>query len=172
MLNDKMQKALNDQINAEFWSAYLYLSMSAWFANKNLPGFANWMYVQFQEEQTHAIKLFRYVHSRGGAVTLQPIDKVAVSWKSPSDVFKNTLEHEQKVTAMINHLMDIAIELKDHATQSFLLWFVDEQVEEETNANDILQTLLAIEGTPGALRMYDKEFESRVFVDATGASGE
>lgn len=167
MINEKMQNELNDQINAEFWSAYLYLSMSSWFSDQNLPGFANWMYVQFQEEQSHAMKLFRYIQDRGGSVTLKPIDKVPTSWKSPSAAFEDTFRHEQEVTALINKLMDTAVELKDYATQSFLRWFIDEQVEEETTANDILQTLVAIETLPGALRVYDKEFETRTFVDQT-----
>jgi ferritin len=170
MLNEKMQKELNEQVNAEFWSAYLYLSMSAWFTQQNLPGFANWMYIQFQEEQTHAAKIFRYIQNRGGVITLKPIKAVPAAWKTPSAAFQDTLKHEQTVTSYINQLMDTSIELKDYATQSFLKWFVDEQVEEETTANDILQTLLSVEKIPGALRMYDKEFESRVFVDSTTVS--
>ena len=163
MLNDRIQKELNKQINAEFWSAYLYLSMSAWFAGKNLPGLSHWMYVQFQEEQDHAMKLFRYVYDRGGNVILAPIAEVPSSWQSPSEVFLHTLQHEQKVTASFNALMDTAVELKDYATQSFLNWFITEQVEEEATASEILQTLSDIESKPGILRMIDKEFKSRVY---------
>ena len=162
MITDKMQNELNGQINAEFWSAYLYLSMSAWFSAQNLPGFANWMYAQFQEEQSHALKLLNYIHERGGTVTLQPIREVPTAWESPSEAFRHTLRHEQEVTALFNHLMDVAVELKDYATQNFLNWFIDEQVEEEATANDILLTLLDIEKKPGALRMVDKEFKTRV----------
>ncbi|MDD4847938.1 MAG: ferritin [Bacteroidales bacterium] len=168
MLDKKIEKAYNDQINAEFWSAYLYLSMSAWFQKENMPGFANWMYVQYQEENTHAQKFFRYVNERGGTVVLQPIAKVQTSWKSATDAFKDTLEHERKVTAMINNLVDIAKEVKDHASVSFLNWYVDEQVEEEANAESLLQTLEKIEKkAPGAMYMLDKELQARTFVDAT-----
>jgi len=167
MIAQKMQKEINDQINAEFWSAYLYLSMSAWFTEKNLPGLANWMYVQYQEEISHGMKMFRYIHERGGEVKLLPIAKVPTSWKSPSAAFSEAYKHEQKVTSLINKLMDTAIELKDYATINFLNWYVDEQVEEEANASDIYTTLSEIEKLPGALRMYDKEFASRKFKDET-----
>jgi ferritin len=167
MVNEKMQKELNAQINDEFWSAYLYLSMSAWFTEHNLPGFANWMYVQFQEEQTHAMKFLRYVHSRGGSVALKPIKEVPTSWKSPADVFDSTLKQEQIVTSKINHLMEVAVELKDYATQNLLTWYIDEQIEEEANAGDILAVLKAIENNPRDLIMYDKELSGRTFVNET-----
>lgn len=167
MINERMQNEINDQINAEFWSAYLYLSMSAWFTQQNLPGFANWMYVQYQEEQTHAIKMYRFILSRGGEVNLKPIDKVDTKWNSPAHAFEETLKHERIVTSLINKLMDTATELKDYATQSFLKWYIDEQVEEEANADEILQALKAIENSPAGMRMYDKELAARVFVDAT-----
>jgi ferritin len=167
MINERMQKEINEQINAEFWSAYLYLSMSAWFTQKNLPGFANWMYVQYQEEISHGMKMFRYIHERGGEVTLKPIAKVETKWKSPADAFKATLEHERKVTALINGLMDTAHEIKDYATINFLNWYIDEQVEEEANAEEILHKLQVVEKDPAALYALDKEYESRVFVDAT-----
>lgn len=167
MINKKMETEINDQINAEFWSAYLYLSMSSWFNDQNLPGFANWMYVQYQEEISHGMKMFRYIQERGGSVKLLPIAAVQTEWASPSDAFKNTLEHERKVTSLINHLMDTAFEIKDYASISFLNWYIDEQVEEEATADEILQALLVIEKDPAALRLYDKEFATRVFVDAT-----
>jgi ferritin len=163
MLNDKMQTELNEQINAELWSAYLYLSMSAWFSAKNLPGFANWMYAQFQEEQGHAMKIFRYVLDRGGKVTLKPVAEVPLTWKSPADAFLHTLHHEQTVTSLFHALMDTAVELKDYATQSFLQWFINEQVEEEATAEEIYQTLSDVEAKPGILRMIDKEFKARVY---------
>lgn len=173
MLNKKIEKAYNDQINAEFWSAYLYLSMSAWFQKQNMPGFANWMYVQYQEENSHAQKFFRYVHERGGSVVLQPIAKVTTSWESATAVFKDTLKHEQKVTEMIYNLVDIATEIKDHASVSFLQWFVNEQVEEEASAETLLQTLENIEKTaPGAMYMLDKELQARTFVDNTVTAAE
>lgn len=161
MLIKEMQDALNKQINAEFWSAYLYLSMSAWFSSRNLPGFANWMYIQFKEEQEHGLKIFQYVHERGGTVTLKPVAETPYSWKSPSDVFKCTLEHEEKVTSMFNDLMDTAVALKDYASQNFLAWFINEQIEEEATASDILHALLDIEAKPAVLRMMDKEMGAR-----------
>jgi ferritin len=159
-----MQKELNEHINAEFWSAYLYLSMSVWFAGKNLHGFANWMYVQFQEEQAHALKLLKYVQDRGGSVELKPIAEVPAGWKSPSDAFLHTLHHEQKVTSLINALMGTAVELKDYATQNLLGWFINEQIEEEATATEIYRTLSDVESKPGILRMVDKEFKARAYM--------
>jgi len=167
MLNKRVQDALNKQINAEFWSAYLYLSMSAYFATKNLPGFANWMRVQFEEETSHALKLFDYIGERGGEVKLDPIAEVKKDWKDPIDVFEDTMEHEQNVTGMINDLMNIAIEEKDHATANLLQWFVDEQVEEEANVDEILNHLKMFEGKGHGLFMMDNEFKTRTFVDET-----
>jgi ferritin len=163
-----MQDAMNKQINAEIWSAYLYLSMSAWYEHQNLPGFANWMKIQAQEEMTHAMKFFRFINERGGRVVLSAIDKTDIEWKSALHAFEDTLEHEKKVTAMIDNLMDIAIEEKDHASRSMLTWFVDEQVEEEANATSLIEQLKMI-GTdrgPGML-MLDRELATRVFVDST-----
>ncbi len=166
-MNERMQKEINDQINAEFWSAYLYLSMSTWFSYQRLHGFANWMYVQYQEEISHGMKMLRYIQERGGSVKLLPIDAVQTEWKSPSDAFKDAYDHEKKVTSLINGLMDTAIEIKDYATMSFLNWYIDEQVEEEASAEEIYLTLLDIEKMPGALRQYDREFLDRTFVDET-----
>ena len=125
MINTKMEKALSEQINAEFFSAYLYLSMAAYFETKDLPGFANWMRIQYQEELTHAMKFFNYVHERDGHVLLTAIETPAHEWKSPIHVFEETLKHEQLVTSLINNLVDVAIELKDHTTNNFLQWFLD-----------------------------------------------
>ena len=167
MINERMQKEINDQINAEFWSAYLYLSMSAWFTQNNLPGFANWMYVQYQEEISHGMKMFRYIHERGGEVKLKPIAKVDTNWKSCAAVFNDTLNHERKVTALINGLMDTAHEIKDYATINFLNWYIDEQVEEEAHAEELLNTVKMIEKDHAAMYTLDKELATRVFVDAT-----
>lgn len=131
MLNKKVEEALNAQINAEFWSAYLYLSMSAYFEAEGKSGFANWFRVQFKEEQAHAEIFMNFIQSRGGRVILKAIDEVPTSWESPLDVFKETLKHEQKVTSLINELYSIAEEAKDYATRNTLTWFIDEQVEEE-----------------------------------------
>lgn len=167
MLSKRMEEELNKQINAEIWSAYLYLSMSAWFEDKNLAGFANWMRVQYQEEITHALKLFDYINERGGRVILQPVAAVDTEWKDETEAFEATLKHEQKVTSLINNLVDIAIEEKDHATNRMLQWFVEEQVEEEANADEILQQLKMVEGNPHGILMLDRELKQRVFIDET-----
>lgn len=169
MLKDTVLKALNNQINAEIHSAYLYLSMSAWFEAKGLGGFANWMKVQYQEELTHAMKFFDYVHERSGRVILQPIAGVQTEFESIIDAYEKTLEHEQKVTALINNLVDVAMAANDHATQSFLQWFVNEQVEEEKNVNQILDDLRLINGQGNGLFMMNRELASRVFTDETKA---
>ena len=171
MIKEKMLEALNAQINAEQYSAFLYLSMSAYFNEKGLPGFANWMYVQYQEELSHANKFYNYVVERGGKVELKAIEQVQTEWDGIIDVYEATLEHEQKVTGLINGLMDVAVAESDHASQSFLQWFVDEQVEEEANVTEILDTLKLIDGQGNGIFMLDREMRSRVFVDATQAAG-
>ena len=165
MLKKSLEKALNEQINAEIHSAYLYLSMSAWFQEQGLLGYANWMRVQYQEELAHGTHIFDYVCERGGKVTLMPIGAVEVEFAGIVDVVQKTLAHEQKVTAMINNLMDISIKESDHATRSFLQWYVDEQVEEEANAEQILYDLKLINGEGQGLLMMDREFKARTFVD-------
>ena len=172
MLKERVLKALNEQINAEQYSALLYLSMSAWFEDKGLPGFANWMYVQYQEELTHANKIFKYVIERSGKVELKGIEQMPVEFESVLQVAEKTLEHEQYVTALINNIVDIAVEERDHATQSFLKWFVDEQVEEEANATEIIDDLKLIEGEGrgNGLFMLDRELRQRTFVDETQAA--
>jgi len=167
MFSEKMQKAIEEQINAEIWSAYLYLSMSAYFQRENLPGFANWMKIQWQEELTHALKFFDFVHERGGKVYLKPIDKVQTEWNSPADAFADTLKHEKEVTAMIDNLVDLAVAEKDHATHNMLQWYVAEQVEEEANASEILGHLERIGDKGHGLLMLDRELAARIFVDAT-----
>ncbi len=159
-----MEKALNEQINAEMYSSYLYLSMSAYFTDMNLNGFANWMRVQAQEELAHAMKFFDFVNERGGRVELKAIDKPQKEWKSVLEVVQETMKHEQHITALINNLVNIAIAEKDHASNSFLQWFVNEQVEEESNVNDLLAQLKMIEGKGPGLFMMDRELKTRVFV--------
>ena len=134
-IDSRMQKAINEQINAELYSDYLYLAMAAYFEAENLSGFARWMRVQAHEEAGHAMKFFDYLVSRQGRVSLKAIDEPPASWASPLKAFQNAYEHEQMVTQRIGGLMDLAIELKDHASASMLKWFVDEQVEEEVNAD-------------------------------------
>jgi ferritin len=169
MLSKRMEEALNAQINAEFESAYLYLSMATWFEEKNLEGMANWMMIQFKEEQTHALKFYNYVNERGGRVLLKPIKGPETKWKNILHVFEETFKHEQLVTSLINNLVDIAIEEKDHATNAMLQWFVNEQVEEEANVDKIINQLKMIGDHPQGIFMLDREFATRVFVDATQA---
>ncbi|WP_372950109.1 ferritin [Mariniphaga sp.] len=169
MLKEKVLKALNEQVNAEQYSALLYLSMSAWFEDKGLPGFANWMYVQYQEELTHANKIFKYIVERSGKAEVKAIKQMPADFESVLQVVEKTLEHEQHVTDLINNLVDVASEERDHATQSFLQWFVDEQVEEEANVTEILDSLKLIEGEGkgNGLFMLDRELRQRTFVDTT-----
>ena len=163
MLSERMMKALNKQLNAELYSAYLYLSMAAYFESKNLKGFANWMRVQAQEELMHAMKFFDYINERGGRVYLEAIEKPPTEWKSPLDVFEATYEHEVKVTSMINDLVNMSMEEKDHATYNMLQWFVAEQVEEEASADEIRQQLRMIKEDGRGIMMLDRELKQRTF---------
>jgi ferritin len=163
MLKEKIQEALNKQIVAELYSSYLYLSMEAYFHSINLPGFANWMRVQTQEENAHGLMIFDYVAERGGKIKLGPIEQPPTEWDSPRAVFEAVYKHEQKVTGLINDLVDLAIEEKDHATNNFLQWFVKEQVEEEANADALLQKLKRIGDDGRGLLMLDQELAQRVF---------
>lgn len=167
MLNKNVEKAINAQINAELWSAYLYLSMSAYFHATGKSGFAKWFDVQFKEEQDHAMILFNYVVSRGGVVKLQAIDAVPTEWESPIDVFKAALAHEEKVTALISDLYQVASKENDFATQSMLKWFIDEQVEEEDNARTIIDNLTMISDNGYGLYMLDKELGARTYKQAS-----
>ena len=163
MISKKMEEALNGQVNAELYSAYLYLSMESYFKSLNLNGFANWMRVQTQEEVAHAMKIYDFINERGGRVTLKPIEGPQTEWDSPLAVFEAVYVHEQKVTGLINDLVDLAIKEKDHATNTFLQWFVNEQVEEESSANEVVQQLKMMENAPGGMFMLDRELGQRVF---------
>ena len=163
MLSKKLHEAMNAQINAELWSAYLYLSMSMDAEAKGLKGVANWFYIQFQEEQDHARIFMNYILSRDAEVTLRPIAEVRTSWASPLEMFRDTLEHEKKVTALINDLAAIAAEDKDYASSNMLVWFIDEQVEEEQNAQDIIDSLKMVDDSKMGLYMIDKELAARVY---------
>jgi ferritin len=163
MISKKMQDALNGQINAELYSAYLYLSMEAYFQSLNLAGFANWMRVQTQEELMHAMKIYDFVNERGGRVILKSIAQPPAEWESALAVFEAVLKHEQKVTGLINDLVNLAVDEKDHATNSFLQWFVNEQVEEEDSAGKVLGQLKLVKDSPQAVFMMDKEMGLRVF---------
>ena len=163
MIGKKMEDALNEQINAELYSAYLYLAMAAYFDAENLSGFASWMRVQTQEETAHAMKIFDFVSERGGRVVLKAIEEPAKEWKSPLAAFKASYEHEQYITGRINDLVNLAIKEKDHASNAFLQWFVSEQVEEETSVDSVVQQLKMAEKAPGALFMMDRELGGRTF---------
>ncbi len=169
MLKEKMLDALNAHINAEQYSALLYLSMSSYCNQQGLPGFGHWMYIQYQEELTHANKFFNYVIERGCKVELKAIDQMPTTFDGIVDVIEKTLEHEQLVTSLINGLMDVAVAESDYATQSFLKWFIDEQVEEEANVTEILDTLKLINGQGNGIFMLDRQLRDRVFVDTTAA---
>jgi ferritin len=161
MLSEKMQAALNAQVNAELYSSYLYLAMAAYFESQNLLGFANWMHQQSDEENTHGMKFYRYINDRRGRVTLTALEGPKTEWTSPLAVFEDSLKHEQLVTGLINKLMDLAISESDHATISFLKWFVDEQVEEESNVDAVIQDLKRIGDAPQGLFILDRERAGR-----------
>jgi ferritin len=170
-INKKVEDAINKQVNAEIYSAYLYLGMSAKCTELNLKGMANWFYVQAQEEMTHAMKFYRFVLERGGRAVLPAVEGVRTDWAAPLEMFETAYEHEQKVSALINNIMDIAIAERDHATASMLNWFIDEQVEEEANASEISEKLKLIASSKEGLFMLDKELSTRVFVDSTQPAG-
>ncbi len=161
-LSNKMEKELNEQINAEMYSSYLYLSMASDLNNKALDGFSSWMKTQAQEELYHAMKLYDFVLERGGSITLDTIEAPQTEWKSPLEIFQAAYNHELLVTSLINDLVDLAIKEKDHATNNFLQWYVKEQVEEEASADEIVQKLKLIGSQGNAIFMLDKEMGARL----------
>lgn len=161
MLTEKVQNALNEQFNAELYSSYLYLSMHAYFKSINLDGFANWMYQQAKEELLHAMKFYNFINQRGGRARTAAVAEPPSEWESPLAVFEETFAHEQKVTGLINDLVEVANEAHDHATQIFLQWFVTEQIEEEESASGVLEQLKLMQGHVGGLFMIDRELEKR-----------
>lgn len=167
MISKPLEAAINAQINAEMWSAYLYLSMSTYCQDAGFPGIANWFSIQFKEEQDHAMILLNYLQSRDGRVLLAPIDAVETEWASPLAAFEATLQHEQKVTSLINNLMALAVEEKDFALQTRLNWFVDEQVEEEENARDLIQKFRLVGDNGYGLYQLDQELAARVYTQAS-----
>lgn len=162
MVSENMEKALNGQLNAELYSGYLYLSMAAYFEDEDLAGFSNWMRVQAQEELDHGMKFYDYIIRRGASVTLTAIEAPQTKWDSPLDAFENVLSHEQYVTSLINNLVNLAIEEKDHATNNFLQWFVEEQVEEEENASELLAKIKLANGDNRLIYELNKELATRV----------
>ena len=161
MISPTIQNAINDQIKHEFFSSYLYLSMSAYFETLSLPGFASWMRVQSQEEHQHAMKFFDFLNDRGGSVELQALDQPPSEFQSPLDVFEQSLAHERKVTALIHRLYELALKESDYATQTLLQWFITEQVEEEKNATLLIDQLTMVGDNRAALLMMDVELAKR-----------
>ncbi len=170
MISEKMQGALNGQLNAEAYSSYLYLSMAAYFQHINLGGFANWMRVQAQEELMHVMKYYDFIDGRGGRVVLKPVEGPPTEWESPLAAFEAAYEHEQKVTGLINELVELALEGRDHATNIFLQWFVTEQVEEEDSANEVVQRIKLMGDATGGLFMLDQELGQRTFTPPANTS--
>ena len=164
MINEKLQEAFNEQINKEFFSEYLYLAMKIYFQELNLQGFVNWFDVQVQEEHAHAMGMVNYLNDRGGKIELRAIDKPVVEGNSPLEVFEHVLRHEEYVTSRINHVMDVAEEVKDRAAMHLLDWYIKEQVEEEANVGGVLATLKLIGDDKKALLLLDKDLATRTFV--------
>lgn len=160
-MDKKLQKAFNDQIKQELYSAHIYLAMAAYFETKNLSGFAHWMKIQYKEEVAHAMKMFEFLNDREVRVVLQAIPQPTLEFSTSLEVFEETLKHEQKVTGLINALYELAKAVNDHATVVFLQWFVSEQVEEEKNASVIIQTLKMIKSEGAPLIMLDRELAKR-----------
>jgi len=167
-MNQNITNALNKQINEEMKSAYLYLAMSADFSDKNLPGFAQWMHVQYQEEMVHAMKIYNYILERGKKVELLEMDKPQSSWNSVEEAFEAAYQHEQFITDCINKLVKLARDESDYATEIFLQWFVSEQVEEEASADEILQNVKMVKESKHGMYMLDKEMSQRQFHDESG----
>lgn len=160
-MKKKMQDAINEQIKNELYSAYMYLAMAAWCDAANLPGFAHWLKVQAKEETGHAMKFYGFLNDRGARVLLKAVDQPPAEFKSPADIFDQTLKHEKKVTAMIENLCAVAADTGDPASTIFLQWFVTEQVEEEKNASDILATLKMIGESKNGMIMLDRQLAKR-----------
>lgn len=167
MIDKKLENQINYQINRELYSEYLYLSMAAYLEDKGLAGMAHFMRVQGEEEHFHAMKFFDYLNERGGRVVLNAIEQPPVEFDSPQTVFEESLKHEMIVTDLINKLMDLAIEINDHAARSFLNWYVDEQVEEEATFHTIIDKLSLVKGKGDGLLMLDKELSTRTFTPPT-----
>ena len=167
MLSQKLHDAINAQINAELWSAYLYLSMSMDAEAKGYKGVANWFFVQWQEEQDHARILMNYLNARDCKVELKPIDEVQTEWSSVLEMFQETLKHEKVVTSLINNLAAIAAEDRDFASSNMLVWFIDEQIEEEESARDMIFAAEAVEGDKYGMYQLDKELAARTNTQAS-----
>ncbi|MFO7734684.1 MAG: ferritin [bacterium] len=167
MLSKKFEEKLNDQMNFEIYSAFIYKAMAAYCETEDLPGFAQWLKAQTKEEFFHGEKMYDYLIDRGARPYFKTIDAPQKEWDSVKAVFEDALAHEKKVTARINELMDISIEEHDHASRSFLNWYVDEQVEEEASVDDIIKKIDMLEGSGNGLYMLDKELGGRKFSEAS-----
>lgn len=170
MISKKMQNAFNNQVAAEFYSSFLYLSMAAHLEDNDLPGMANWMRVQYQEETFHAEKIFDYIIERDGRSEVKAWEAPPKKWKSTLEIFEAAYKHEQKVTALINGLMDVAQSEKDHASQVFLQWYVNEQVEEEASVKAIVQQLKMLGDSKAGLFQIDRELGQRTFTPPTATA--
>jgi len=170
MLRPEMNEALSDQLQLEFASAYLYLGMAAHFSGASLSGFAHWMRLQYEEEQTHALKFFDFITQRGGRVALKPVQAPPAEYASPLEVFEQALEHERLVTEQIHALYARAVDARDYPTQTFLQWFVTEQVEEESTVQEIVDRLRLAGGNSTALLFLDRELSSRPMAPAQDAA--
>jgi ferritin len=169
MISKKMTEAINEQINRELFSEYLYISMQAWFADQSLDGMANWMDAQGKEERFHAMKFFNYLVERGARVKLKAIDEPTYEFENPIQAFEMALEHEKFISKSINELMDLAIKENDHATRSFLQWYVDEQVEEESSVDRIVNMLKMVGDRGHGIFMIDRELGKRVYTPETAS---
>ena len=171
MINKEMSDALNHQVNEELYSAYIYASMVTYFEEANLKGFAHWMRLQTKEELAHAQKIVEYLFDRGARVKMEAVEEPPSDWDSPLAVFEAAYKHECHISDCINKLSSLAIKLDDHATRVFLQWFVEEQVEEEANADDMVQQLKLVEASRGGLFMLDKQAAGRTEGAEEGADG-
>ena len=171
MISKKLTKALNEQVNAEYYSAYLYHSMSACMERAALKGAANWLFVQAKEEMAHGINIYQYILDRGAIPVLSAIQQPPASFANVEEVFKSVVDHEQKVTKLINSIASLAMQENDHACYQFIMWYVNEQVEEEANASDILSKIQMIGSDKGLLLTFDNELAARAFVNPFPANG-
>ncbi len=171
MLSEKLQEAINDQLNFEFYSGYIYLAMSAWLSSQNLNGMAHWMEIQYQEEQVHAMKFFNYLNDRGGQVKLKAIAQPQTEWKSALDAFETAHKHEQTVTGRISDLVDLALTERDHVTNSLLQWFISEQIEEEASVRDMADQIRMAGTSSESIFMLDREMATRVLTTTANSNG-
>lgn len=170
-MNAKVAKAINEQMNFEFYSAYLYMAMSSYFKTGNLNGFANWMEVQAKEEMTHGMKFYRLLHDSDREVFFKAVPEPKNKWENPLAVFQDAAKHEATVTKRISALIDMALTEKDHVTNVQVQWFINEQIEEEANVRNIIRQLQLIGSSMDGLIALDRELAQRVFVDPTAPAG-